>query len=186
MRTTMAVVMAGACLAACTKEPAPPPASPAPGSGLRPLTSRDGNDPAQASPPGAQQSLPPGHPPVGAGESKAAPAAGGAVSGSVALASKLQGRQTGAAVLFIIARSSSTKQILAVRKDQPTSFPFSFTISAADAMVAGTAFEGPVDITARLSRTGDAMPGAGDIEGTARDIAVGKKNVTVTLDSVRQ
>jgi cytochrome c-type biogenesis protein CcmH len=89
-------------------------------------------------------------------------------------------------VLFIIARSSSTKQILAVRKDQPTSFPFSFTISAADAMVAGTAFEGPVDITARLSRTGDAMPGAGDIEGTARDIAVGKKNVTVTLDSVRQ
>ena len=48
------------------------------------------------------------------------------------------------------------------------SFPHSFQISAADQMMEGTAFTGPFDVTARISRTGDAIPGKGDLEGTVK------------------
>ncbi len=180
-----------ASVSACSKEPPAPlppesgrPAAPA---GMRPMTSRDGSaapasDADASQPPG---SLPAGHPPIGGGESVGRPAAGGSISGTVVVAPKLQGRQSGAA-LFLIARNPSTKQIVAVRKEQVPQFPFEFAISAADAMVQGTAFEGPLDLTARLSRTGDAMPGSGDVEGTAHNVAVGATKVTITLDSVRQ
>jgi cytochrome c-type biogenesis protein CcmH len=53
-------------------------------------------------------------------------------------------------------------------------------------MTEGTKFAGPLDVTARLSKTGDAMPQAGDLEGTARGVAVGATDVTITVDSTRQ
>jgi hypothetical protein len=65
-------------------------------------------------------------------------------------------------------------------------FPFSFRLSAADAMVAGTPFKGPLDITARLSKSGDAVAAKGDLEGVARGIDVGAKDVKVTIDRVRE
>lgn len=65
-------------------------------------------------------------------------------------------------------------------------FPVPFRVGPADAMTAGTAFEGPFDVTARLSTTGDAIPASGDLEGTTRGVAAGAKGVTVVLDTVRK
>ena len=45
---------------------------------------------------------------------------------------------------------------------------------------------GPLEITARLSKSGDAVSAKGDLEGLAKDVAVGAKDVKITLDSVRQ
>ncbi len=163
---------------------APPPvATPAPSSGeVRPLTSRDGAAAGtnQGTP---SQGLPPGHPPI-AGTPPAATT--GAVAGTIAVAPSLAGRVVENEVLFIVARNPSTRQVLAVRKEEAARFPFAFEISGADAMVEGTPFEGPFDITARISKSGDAIPAKGDIEGFARGVANGAKDVTISLDSVRQ
>jgi cytochrome c-type biogenesis protein CcmH len=88
-------------------------------------------------------------------------------------------------VLFLIARSAETHEILAVRKEQGVVFPFAFHISGADAMVEGTSFKGTLDITARLSRSGEAMPGPGDIEGVLRGVSSSAQGVALTLDTLR-
>jgi hypothetical protein len=53
-------------------------------------------------------------------------------------------------------------------------------------MMEGTAFTGPFDVTARISRTGDAIPGKGDLEGTVKGVAADARGVSITIDSVRQ
>jgi cytochrome c-type biogenesis protein CcmH len=179
--------------AACAEErpaPMPTPAPPAATDrgGLRPLSSRDGAPPPQqqgspqAMPP--FQPLPPGHPPIEGGELGAF--GGEAVSGTVTLAPSLASRASAARALFIVARNAATQQILAVRKEDGVRFPFAFSISGADAMTAGTAFAGPFDITARLSKSGDAIPAAGDVEGVAKGVKAGATKVRIELDSVRQ
>jgi cytochrome c-type biogenesis protein CcmH len=75
---------------------------------------------------------------------------------------------------------------LAVRRVDKPSFPFAFEMSAGDAMMGGGSLEGPVDVVARVSRTGDAIPAKGDLEGTAKNVKVPSKNVQLTIDSVRQ
>ncbi len=183
-RCTLFVLAAAATLCACRGErPAPPPESaPAPAATLRPLTSRD-NSPAPAVSPHA---LPPGHPPLdGAGPAEAVARRSESVAGTIVVAPALRERASGG-VLFVIARSAAGRQIVAVRREDGATFPFAFRISAADAMVAGTRFEGPIEITARLSTSGDAVAAKGDLEGTAKGVAVGAKDVKIALDSVRQ
>lgn len=183
----IALALAAAALAtACKDAPRPvPPGEPSPTPGrFKPMTSRDGQAVAPSAMPGPAQELPPGHPPLDTAPSNAPPLASEAVSGTVALSPKLKGRQ--GQVLYIVARNAANGQIVAVRKEDAVRFPVSFRISGADAMTAGTPFVGPFDITARLSKTGDAMPGAGDVEGTVKGVAPGAENVTVTLDTVRQ
>lgn len=172
---------------ACSRDSAPTPSTsptPRPG-GLRPLSSREGNA-APAFAPEASPTLPPGHPSVGGETVAARPLSDKGVAGSVGIAAGLRDRSAPTDVLFIIARNSKSQQILAVRKEQGVRFPFRFHVSGADAMVPDTPFVGPVDITARLSRSGDAMPVKGDIEGTTKGVAAGAKDVTVTLEVVRQ
>jgi hypothetical protein len=113
-----------------------------------------------------------------------AAAPGESLSGTVALSPGLASR-TGAA-LFLIARNAKSQQIVAVRKEDASRFPVSFSISGADAMTEGTSFEGPLDLLARLSQTGDAIPAKGDVEGVTRGLTPGQKDVRIVLDSVRQ
>jgi len=146
---------------------------------LRPLTSRDGTAPA----PDVAATLPPGHPALG-GES-AAPAAGKPVEGEVRLHPRVKYKAKPEDVLYIIARGSASRQIVAVRKEEHVRFPFSFRLSSGDSMMPGTPFEGPFDLTARLSRSGDATPQPGDLEGTVKNVAAGSGGVSVILDTVR-
>ena len=174
----LGVALAGACREA--PSPPPPPASPpARDGGLRPLTSRDG---ASGGAPEAP-ALPPGHPPVGPGRPATA---GASVSGSVVVSPGLAGRVRPGEVLYLIARNAKTNGVVAVRREEVQRFPFAFTVTDADVMMEGTSFVGPFDVTARLSKTGDAIAGQGDIEGTARGVAVGAAKVTITLDTLRQ
>jgi cytochrome c-type biogenesis protein CcmH len=111
---------------------------------------------------------------------------GASVTGTLALAVSLQPRVAPTDVLYVIARSAKTNAVVAVRREQDVRFPRSFQISAADQMMEGTTFSGPFDITARISRTGDAIPGKGDLEGTVKGVTVGARGVSITIDSVRQ
>jgi cytochrome c-type biogenesis protein CcmH len=172
----LAVLGAGACKRSPPPQSAPP-SPPASEGGLRPLTSRDG-----------EAALPPGHPPVGGRASGPLLPADEAsnVTGTLTVAPSLQPRLAPTDVLYVIARNARTNAVVAVRREQDVRFPRSFQISAADQMMEGTTFSGPFDITARVSRTGDAIPGKGDLEGTAKGVAVGARGVSITIDSVRQ
>jgi hypothetical protein len=196
MRKRLAVgacLIAGAALSCQREKPLPPAETEsAPSSSLRPLTSRDRSGPAESAAPAApaaDSSLPPGHPPI-----DAAPPAGahadtgsdtGSVAGTITVAPALQSRAAGG-VLFVIARSGAERRIVAVRREDNVTFPFKFGISGRDAMIAGTSFAGPLELTVRLSKSGDAVAAKGDLEGTARGVAVGATDVKVTLDTVHE
>ena len=195
MRTTLRPLPLVFALAACGGASSPPPPvatpTPAPAAGdLRPMSSREGAPaPAEASAP-----LPPGHPPIEGTPAPPLPAghpplgepAPGATSlriaGTIALSPRLTVGPSD--ILYVMAKKGPAT--LAVRRVEKPSFPFAFEISGSDAMMSGGAFEGPVDIVARVSRTGDAIPAKGDLEGTAREVKVPAKDVKLVIDSVRQ
>jgi cytochrome c-type biogenesis protein CcmH len=130
----------------------------------------------------AAPSLPPGHPPIGPGAAPPrAQAAKLTLAGTVALAPKLKAGPGD--VLYVLARKGTST--LLVRRIEKPGFPVAFELTENDAMVSGVPFEGPVDVVARLSRTGDAIPAKGDLEGVAKGVAVPAAGVKVTIDSVR-
>jgi hypothetical protein len=187
-RLALVACLLAAVLPSCREKPGPPPdAGSAPASSLRPLTSRDRSGPAASTAaPLPDASLPPGHPPVDAAPPPGAAASDGAsIAGTITVAPNLQSRAAGG-VLFVIARSAADHRILAVRREDNVTFPFKFRISGRDAMIAGTAFAGPLDVTVRLSKSGDAAAAKGDIEGTARGLRVGAEDAKVTLDTVHE
>ena len=154
--------------------------------------------PFSSAAPGAE-ALPPGHPPVDGGATAPVPGGGHppapdpaapvdpkqAIAGTIDVSGELKPKATGAVALFVIARSGG--QIVAVQKVEGATLPASFRISGADAMSSGgPTFAGALDITARLSKTGDAVAGPGDLEGVTRGVKVGSADVKIVLDSVRQ
>lgn len=130
------------------------------------------------------QGLPPGHPPIGSAApgGPASDRGQGSVSGKVALSPKLSAGASD--VLYLIAKQGPTT--LAVRRIEKPAFPLEFELTGADAMVSGVPFAGPVDIVARVSRTGDAIPAKGDLEGVIKGVAVPASGVSITIDTTRQ
>jgi cytochrome c-type biogenesis protein CcmH len=195
------LVLAVASILACREKPRPAEQAPAAEAtappGLTPLTSRGAGSaeaPAADSPHGDMGSphgdMPPGHPPVsGSGASPhgsaAADAASGHITGTIEVAPARKADVKGGA-LFVIARNATSHQVVAVRREETGPFPFKFELTGADVMMAGVAFEGPFDVTARWSQQGDAMPAPGDIEGVAKGVAIDTANVKIVLSDVRK
>jgi hypothetical protein len=102
------------------------------------------------------------------------------------VAPHLAARLTGADVLYVIARNHRTKAVVAVRRDEGVRFPHAFEIGAEHVMVQDQAFEGPFDLVARVSRSGDAMAAPGDLEGLTADVPEGARGLSVLIDRVRQ
>jgi cytochrome c-type biogenesis protein CcmH len=137
-----------------------------------------GHPPLEGSPTPAAP-LPAGHPPIG--EPGPGTTSAGRIAGTIALSPKLKAGPSD--VLYVMAKKGTAT--LAVRRVDKPAFPFAFEISGGDAMMAGGSFEGPVDVVARLSRTGDAIPAKGDLEGVARNVKVPSQAVKLTIDTVR-
>lgn len=204
MSTTLRPLPLLLALAACGGASAPPPpvatATPSrTADDLRPMSSREGATPAGApsGPVDASAPLPPGHPPLEGAPTPAAPLpaghppigepapgakSAGSVTGTIALSPNLKVGPSD--VMYIMAKNGPAT--LAVRRVDKPSFPFAFEIAGGDAMMSGGSFQGPVDVVARVSRTGDAIPAKGDLEGVAKNIKVPAKNVQLTINSVRQ
>jgi len=183
MRSTVLAALA-ACAFSCSAEKpapaqAPPDATPPHSEGLKPLTSRDEAKPFTGAAP-APEGLPPGHPPLGDA------ASGAKVAGIVSLAPAILGRVSPNDVLYLIARNRKSNSVVAVRREADVRFPHAFVLSAADAMTPDQPFVGPFDITARLSKTGDALPASGDLEGTTTAVAEGVQNVAVVIEKIRE
>lgn len=206
MSTTLRPLPFLLVLAACggASTPPPPVATATPSrtaDDLRPLSSREsGTPPAPAGTPvgpiDTSAPLPPGHPPLQGAPTQAPPlpsghppigepvagASVGSINGTITLSPALKVGPSD--ILYVMAKKGTAT--LAVRRVDKPSFPFPFEISAGDAMMGGGALAGPIDVVARVSRTGDAIPAKGDLEGVAKNVKVPAKNVKLTIDTVRQ
>ena len=85
--------------------------------------------------------------------------------------------------LFIFARSEGVKRgpPLAVKRVADLKLPYEFILGPQDVMMPGTAFEGPMVLTARIDVDGDARAGPGDIEGFV-SAQPGDRNIKLLLN----
>ncbi len=115
-------------------------------------------------------------------------AASAAVGGTVELASALKGKVSDGDTVFIFARAPGVKRgpPLAILRKSVKELPIAFTLD--DSMSMAPMFKlssvPQVIIGARISKSGNAMPSPGDLEGYAQPVNVGASGVKVTIDSV--
>ena len=132
-----------------------------------------------ASPPAASPAPSPALSPTAA----AAVAASG-VSGRVSLAPALQGRAQPEDTVFVFARAANGPRMpLAILRMQVKDLPAAFTLDDSLAMSPATRLStaGAVVVGARISKSGQAMPQPGDLEGMAGPLPLGSTGVSVVI-----
>ena len=108
------------------------------------------------------------------------PAAKESIRGTLTLGKKTKLRE--GAYLFIAARRPEGGPPLAAIRDHAVEFPYKFTLSSQNAMMAGGSFEGEVEITARLDQDGDPLTRQkGDYIGTLKT-QVGNQKADIVID----
>jgi cytochrome c-type biogenesis protein CcmH len=119
-------------------------------------------------------------------DAKPAPAAATAVSGTVMLDPKLAGETKPTDTVFVFARAAAgPKMPLAIRRIRVEDLPFRFVLDDAAAMAPGMTISAfaQVVIGARVSRSGEATPKAGDLEGYSQPVKPGTDGVAVRIDA---
>ena len=138
-------------------------------------------------PPAAESSARPGGAPAAMPAAPAAGVRGGAgapIRGRIELAPELRDAAPAGAVLFVIARREGGGPPLAVRRIDAPRLPLDFELTPADRMIQALPWGGPLRITARLDRDGNATSRQpGDLQGRAPEpVSPGAEGVRVVLD----
>ena len=118
----------------------------------------------------------------------AAAAAGAArLTGTVRLDPKLASQISADDTLFVYARAESGLAMpLAILRRKAAELPFEYALDDSMAMAPGMGIssQAHVVITARVSRSGNARPQPGDLEGRSAPVANDAKGVDVVIDKV--
>ncbi|ABI59878.1 c-type cytochrome biogenesis protein CcmI [Nitrosomonas eutropha] len=109
------------------------------------------------------------------------------VSGSVTLDASLASKVSPDDTLFVFARASQgPKMPLAIlrlhAKDLPVSFKLDDNMAMTPAMKLSSFPE--VVVGARISKTGQAIPSSGDLEGHSIPVKIGEENISITIDHI--
>lgn len=127
-------------------------------------------------------------PPAAAAASAPALATGPAsVSGSVTLAAALAGQAGPTDTVFVFARAvGGAPMPLAVLKKQVKDLPIEFKLDDSMAMSPAAKMSGAsqVVVSARISKSGDAIPQSGDLSGQSKPVAVGATGLKIEIDTV--
>jgi cytochrome c-type biogenesis protein CcmH len=121
----------------------------------------------------------------------AAPAAGSAsaaVRGTVRLTAALKDQAAAEDTVFIFARpDDGSRMPLAIIRKQVRDLPFEFTLDDSTSMSPATRLSGVkrVIVGARISKSGQAMPQPGDLEGLSAPVDVGAQGVVVEIGTRR-
>jgi len=121
---------------------------------------------------------------------QASPAAGAQIQGTVDIDPKAKSKNDGQAVLFIIARSTSSAggPPLAVKRIASPKFPVAYSLSAQDVMMPGAPFSGKLFVSARLDQDGNpTTKEPGNLAGEYRKnpVDVGAKKIDIVLEQVQ-
>lgn len=122
-------------------------------------------------------------------ESRKSQAAGRTVSGVVTLAPSLAAGVAPTDTVFVFARPAEGPRMpLAILRAQAKDLPLKFTLDDSSAMTPGMALSAQkrVVVGARISKTGNATPQPGDLEGFSAPVEVGASNIAVVIDAQRK
>lgn len=106
------------------------------------------------------------------------------VSGRVVLSAALRAKASPDDVVFIFARpAQGAKMPLAILKRQVKDLPAEFTLDDSLAMspAARISSAGQVIVGARISKSGNAMPQPGDLQGLSAAVAVGSQGLVIEI-----
>ena len=124
----------------------------------------------------------------GPGAAQKAPMAGPTVRGTVTLSAALKAQVKPEDTVFIFARNAEggpggSRMPLAIVRKQVKDLPAPFTLDDSLAMGPGMGLSSAkqVVVGARISRSGQAMPQSGDLEGLSTPVAVGSQGVVVEI-----
>jgi cytochrome c-type biogenesis protein CcmH len=110
--------------------------------------------------------------------------AGPTVSGTVTLSTALKAQARPEDTVFIFARNAEGGRMpLAILRKQVKDLPAAFTLDDSLAMGPGMGLSSAqkVIVGARISRSGQAMPQSGDLEGVSAPVALGSQAVVVEI-----
>ncbi|MEN9416654.1 MAG: hypothetical protein RI988_274 [Pseudomonadota bacterium] len=116
-----------------------------------------------------------------------APVSSASVSGTVTLAPALKGQARPEDTVFVFARAAQGPRMpLAILRAQVKDLPLRFTLDDRQAMAAGAGLSSATQVVvgARVSRSGQAAPQAGDLEGLSEPVAVGARNLRLEISRV--
>jgi cytochrome c-type biogenesis protein CcmH len=141
-----------------------------------------------AAPAPGQAQAPAAAPAQAPGATQKAPVAGPTVRGTVTLSAALKAQAKPEDTVFIFARNAEAgpgapRMPLAIVRKQVKDLPASFTLDDSLAMGPGMGLSSAqqVVVGARISRSGQAMPQPGDLEGLSAPVAVGSQGVVVEI-----
>lgn len=123
----------------------------------------------------------------GAGAASPAPSAGAAaatVAGEVQLAAALKGRVSPEDTVFVFARAAEGPKVpLAILRKQVKDLPIRFTLDDSSAMSPATRLSSAqrVIVGARISKSGNATPQPGDLQGFSQPVAVGANGLKIEI-----
>jgi len=128
--------------------------------------------------------LPPAATAGGTSAAAAGTGAAGAVAGTVSLAPALMGKAAPDDTVFIFARpAEGSRMPIAIVRKQVRDLPFTFRLDDSLAMSPSSLLSkaGSVIVGARISKSGQAVPQPGDLEGLTGATAVGSTGVAVVI-----
>jgi cytochrome c-type biogenesis protein CcmH len=139
-----------------------------------------GKSPAAAQAAGAQTA--PAATPVVAVANGAA-----SVTGTVELDASLKGKASAKDTIMVIARAPGMRMPLAVLRVPATQLPLKFTLDDSLSMSPQAKLSGAseVEVEARISKSGQALPEPGDLFSSVQTVKVGAKDVTLRVAQVR-
>ena len=108
------------------------------------------------------------------------------VSGTVSLSDKLKGRVSPDDTVFVFARAAEGSRMpLAIIRKQVKDLPFEFKLDDSMAMSPAAKLSGvdKVIVGARVSKSGNAMPQSGDLQGLLQNVSVGQSDLKLQIDS---
>jgi cytochrome c-type biogenesis protein CcmH len=105
------------------------------------------------------------------------------VSGEVTLADALKAGASPDDMVYIFARPADSKMPLALVRKQVRDLPYRFTLDDSTAMNPALPLSSAktVIVGARVTKTGQAVPQPGDLQGFSRPVTLGQANVKVEI-----
>ena len=111
-----------------------------------------------------------------------------AISGTVTMAPSLASKGSATDTLFVFARETNGPPMpVAIVRATKKDLPFAFRLDDSTSMMPSRKLSdvGMVVIVARLSKSGQAMPQSGDLEGMSQPVKPGAGGITVVIDRER-